>query len=118
MSFKQQLISSVAAIAGPWNCFVDRDIRLLKAHLCCRSFSSNCMGVTAPERSSACGFVVTIICHTVCHTFVRGLIYSMRIHVPVTELTGPLYHKKILHEVHAYIIACVLALPEVHLQCL
>ena len=31
MSFKQ-LCSRVAAITGPWNCVVYRDIRLLKAH--------------------------------------------------------------------------------------
>ena len=33
MSFKQ-LCSCVAAITGPWNCVVYRDIRLLKAHPC------------------------------------------------------------------------------------
>ena len=33
MSFKQ-LCSRVAAITGPWNCVVYRDIRLLKAHSC------------------------------------------------------------------------------------
>ena len=66
MSFKQQLCSPVAAIAGPWNCVVDRDIRLLKAYPCCRGFSSNCVGDAAPKRSSGCGFVLTtcIICHT------------------------------------------------------
>ena len=33
VSFKQ-LCSCVAAIAGPWNCVVYRDIRLLNAHSC------------------------------------------------------------------------------------
>ena len=33
VSFKQ-LCSRVAAITGPWNCVVYRDIRLLKAHSC------------------------------------------------------------------------------------
>ena len=30
----KQLCSRVAAITGPWNCVVYRDIRLLKAHSC------------------------------------------------------------------------------------
>ena len=55
VSFKQ-LCSCVAAITGPWNCVVYRDIRLLKAHSC-SSFSSNCVGDAAPKHS---GFVLTI----------------------------------------------------------
>ena len=63
MSFKQ-LCSPVAAITGPWNCVVYRDIRLLKVHSCSRSSSSNCVGGAAPKRSSGYGFVLTIIHHT------------------------------------------------------
>ena len=44
VSFKQ-LCSRVAAITGPWNCVVYRDIR---------GFSGNCVGDAA---SSGCGFV-------------------------------------------------------------
>ena len=73
MSFKQ-LCSSVAAITGPCNCVVYRDIRLLKADSCSRRFSSNCVGDVAPKRSSGCGFVLTIIRHT----SARGLICAMR----------------------------------------
>ena len=54
---------------------VYRDIRLLKAHLYSRSFSSNCVGDAAPKHSSGCGFVLTIICHT----STQGLICAMRI---------------------------------------
>ena len=65
VSFKQQPCSPVAAIVGPWNGVVDRDIRLLKVHSCCHSFSSICMGDAAPKRSSGCGFVLTInFCHS------------------------------------------------------
>ena len=46
MSFKQ-FCSRVAAITGPCNCVDYRDIRLLKAHLCSRNFSSNCVGDAA-----------------------------------------------------------------------
>ena len=62
VSFKKQLCSPVAA---PWNCVVDRDIHLLKAHSCCRSFSSNCVQDAAPKSSSGYGFELTIIilCH-------------------------------------------------------
>ena len=63
------------SIAGPCNCIVYRDSRLLKAHSYSRSLSSNCVGDAAPKRSSGCGFVLTII-H---HTSVRGLICAMRI---------------------------------------
>ena len=58
MSFKQ-LCSPVAAITGPWNCVVNRDIHLLKDNSCSRSFSSNCVGDAAPKRSCGCGFVLT-----------------------------------------------------------
>ena len=51
MSFKQ-LCSRVAAITGPWNCVVYRDICLLKAHSCSHCFTSNCVGYAAPKRSS------------------------------------------------------------------
>ena len=54
----KQLCSPVAAINGPWNCVLYRDIRLLKAHLCSHRFSSNCVGYVAPKRSSGCGFVL------------------------------------------------------------
>ena len=63
LNFKQ-LCSPVAAITGPWNCVVYRDICLLKAHSCSHRFSSNCVGDAAPKRSSGCGFVLTIIRHT------------------------------------------------------
>ena len=48
MSFKQ-LYSRVAAITGPWNCVVYRDIGLLKAHSCSSSFSSNCVAIQLPN---------------------------------------------------------------------
>ena len=72
MSVKQ-LCCPVAAITGPWNCVVYRDIRLLKAHSCSRSFSSNCVGDAAPNYSSVYGFVLTILGHT----SVQGLICAM-----------------------------------------
>ena len=56
MSFKQ-FCSPVAAITGPWNCVVYRDIRLLKAHSYSRHFSSD----AALKRSSGCGFVLTYV---------------------------------------------------------
>ena len=62
MSFKQ-LCSPVAAITGPWNCVLYRDILLLKAHSCNRRFSSNCVGDVAPKHSGGCGFVLTNLCH-------------------------------------------------------
>ena len=65
VSFKQ-LYSRVAAITGPWNCVVYRDIRLLKAHSCSSSFSSNCAMCGAPKRSSGCGFT------SLCRTYVQG----------------------------------------------
>ena len=48
VSFKQ-LYSPVAAITGPLNCVVYRDIRLLKANSCSHRFSSNCVGDVAPK---------------------------------------------------------------------
>ena len=55
MSFKQ-FCSPVAAVTGPCNCVVYRDILLLKAHSCSRD--------AAPKHSSACGFVLTNLPHT------------------------------------------------------
>ena len=63
MSFKQ-LCSPVAAVTGPCNCVVCRDILLLKAHSCSRHFSSNFVGDAAPKHSRACGFVLTNLPHT------------------------------------------------------
>ena len=62
VSFKQ-LCSPIAAITGPWNCVLCRDILLLKAHSCSRRFSSNCVGDAAPKHSSGCGFVLTNLRH-------------------------------------------------------
>ena len=72
VSFKQ-LCSRVAAITGPWNCVVYRDIRLLKAHPCSSSFSSNCVGDAAPKRSSGCGFVLTNLRHTSARGHLRNV---------------------------------------------
>ena len=55
-------------------CVVYRDIRLLKADLCSRCFSSNCMGDAAPKHSIGCGFVLT----NSRHTSARGPICAMR----------------------------------------
>ena len=60
VSFKQLC----SPVAGPYNCVIYRDIRLLKAHSCSRRFSSNCVGDVAPKRSSGCGFVLTNLRHT------------------------------------------------------
>ena len=69
MSFKQ-LCSPVAAITGPWNCVVYRDIQLRRPH----RFSSNCVGDAASKGSSGCGFVLT----NLRHTSARGPIGVMR----------------------------------------
>ena len=82
MSFKQ-LCSPVAAITGPWNCVVYRDIRLLKARSCSCRFSSNCVGDAAPKYSSGCGFVLT----SLRHNCVRGPICTMRTSSNVGTLT-------------------------------
>ena len=50
VSFKQ-LCSPVAAITGPWNCVLYRDI-LLKAH-------SHSRGRCGSKDCSGCGFVLT-----------------------------------------------------------
>ena len=78
MSFKQ-LCSPVAAITGPWNCVLYRDILLLKAHLCSCRFSSNCVGDAAPKHSSGCGFVLT----NLCHNSVQGPICAMLVLIMV-----------------------------------
>ena len=57
----KELCSPVAAITGPWNCVVYRNIHLLKAHLCSHSFSSKCMGDAAPKHFSHCGFVLLYV---------------------------------------------------------
>ena len=79
MRFKQQLYS-VAVIAGPWNCVVDRDIRLLKAHSCCRSFFRNSVGDVAPRCSSGCGFALTIVCHM---TYLSARLHLRNVYIPI-----------------------------------
>ena len=87
MSFKQ-FCSPVAALTGPWNCVVYRDIRLLKAHLCNRHFSSNYVGDAAPKNSSGRGFMLT----NFCHTSARGLICAMRSLVIHIKNKNQVYH--------------------------
>ena len=64
MSFKR-LCSRVAAIIGPWNCVVYRDIRLLKAHSC---------RVASPAIAWAMQLLVGVVfvLTNLCHTSARG----------------------------------------------
>ena len=71
VSFKQ-LCSPVVAIIGSWNCVVYRGTRLLKARLCSRHFSSNCVGDAAPKCSSGCGFVLTNLRHNCARPHLRN----------------------------------------------
>ena len=70
----KQLCSPVAAITGPWNCILYRDILLLKAYSCSRRFSSNCVADAAPKHSSGCGFMLT----NLRHNSARGSFCAMR----------------------------------------
>ena len=70
MSFKR-LCSRVAAIIGPWNCVIYRDIRLLKAHSC---------RVASPAIAWAMQLLVGVVfvLTNLRHTSARDYICAMR----------------------------------------